>query len=329
MSYIRPIIIAALTILAFSAGAVEAQTYTVQSITGADLGKVVSAPAGQGDSVFRFAASSGLVSKVSGNAVRVTSGTTRAEVTIKCSNSSLCSTPGATITVTPGAATKRARPLTNLTVAPGSGITLGSVVTNATNGAITFTMSGIPRNGTGIFYVGADIGVADDTNSGITGLASAAFTAATATSSLASSAAVIALRQISVAPGDSLEFGSIIRPTSGSNIVAISEATGARSISGGGNGSLLSSTSRRATFSVSGEGGQTFSITAPATFDMTRAGGGTITVNLVRSATSGTLGSALGAAGTTEFGVGGNFSVTSATVVGSYSGTFTVTVSYN
>jgi hypothetical protein len=125
-------------------------------------------------------------------------------------------------------------------------------------------------------------------------------------------------------------FGKIVRPSSGSNVVTIGEATGSRSLSGGGNATGLASTVSRATYSVAGEGGQTFSITVPTSFDMTRAGGSeTVAVTLISTATAGTLNGALGSAGSANFGVGGSFAVSNTTATGSYTGTFDVTVAYN
>ncbi|HWH22203.1 MAG TPA: hypothetical protein VNT25_02770, partial [Allosphingosinicella sp.] len=212
--------IAGLLLLIFGGQSARAQTYTVQSISPTpDIGRVVSAASG--DTVFRFAASNGAVSKVSGNGVRLDSTTTRATVTIKCSNSSLCPNP-VTITVAAAAVTKRARALTNFTVTAGTGMTVGAVTGT---GPTVFTLAGIPRNGTGTFHLGADLGIGDDT-SGATGATTAAFTVSTPTHSSSASAAANVFRTITIAQNSALGFGRIIRPSTGSNTVTVSESTG-------------------------------------------------------------------------------------------------------
>lgn len=141
---------------------------------------------------------------------------------------------------------------------------------------------------------------------------------------------VTIVQSLQLAKNTDLAFGSVVRPTSGTNTVAIDAASGARAMTGGGDAALAPSTSGRATYTVTGEGGQTFSISTPTSFDMQRQGGSdTVTVALAQSAATGTLNGALGATGTATFGVGGSFDVSSTTASGAYSGTFDVTVAYN
>lgn len=127
-----------------------------------------------------------------------------------------------------------------------------------------------------------------------------------------------------------LEFGTVVRPLAGSGTVAVDPATGQRSIVG--QGFLVSSgaTPTRAAFTVAGEGAQTFSINVAPSLTLTRSGGSeTLNVNLTPSAATGTLAGPAGSTGTASFGIGGQLPVSSATTVGAYSGTFTVTVAYN
>ena len=303
-----------------------AQTYTVESISPTPaLGRVVSAASG--DTVFRFAASTGLVDKVSGNGVRLDTTSTRALVTIKCSNSNRCNR-SMTVTVTAGQVSsgKRARALNTFTVSANSGLTIGTI-TQTANG-ISFPVTGIVQNGRGSFYVGANFGVGDNA-SGTSGDATATFIVATPNHSLGATASARIFRSISLAINGSLAFGTVVRPSIGSNVVTVSELNGSRSIAGAGNGSLLASAGSRAALTVAGEGGQAFSVATPSSFSMTGPGGASLTVNLTKSAASGVLDSALGSSGTATFGVGGNVGLTAGTVVGSYSGTFQVTVQYN
>ncbi|WP_411288631.1 DUF4402 domain-containing protein [Phenylobacterium sp.] len=129
-----------------------------------------------------------------------------------------------------------------------------------------------------------------------------------------------------------LQFGTIVRPATGSGVVTVSQSDGTRSLAG--DGALLvggpHTAPTRAAFSVSGEGGQAISINVPANLNMTRSGGSElIAVTLTASATSATLTGALGAPGSTTFGVGGSIPVAPTTASGAYSGSFQVTVSYN
>lgn len=155
-----------------------------------------------------------------------------------------------------------------------------------------------------------------------------AFAQSSATQSTTGTTKII--QPITLTKDTDLAFGSVVKPTTSSNIVAISASDGSRGLTGGGDAALAPSTSGRATYTVNGEGGQTFSISAPASFDMTRQGGSeTITVTLTPSAASGTISGSLGSAGSSTFGVGGSFSVSSTTASGSYSGAFDATVAYN
>jgi len=162
----------------------------------------------------------------------------------------------------------------------------------------------------------------------VSALAAPAFAQSSATQSTTGTTRII--QPITLAKDSDLAFGSVVKPNSGTNTVVINAASGARTLTGGGDAALAPSTSGRATYTASGEGGQTFSISTPDTFDMSRQGGSeTLTVTLVRSADTGTISGALGSAGTATFGVGGSFPVASATASGNYTGTFDVTIAYN
>ena len=138
------------------------------------------------------------------------------------------------------------------------------------------------------------------------------------------------VQPLTLTKNNDLAFGSIVRPSSGTNTVVINETTGARALSGGGNAAAITSTTSRATYTVDGEGGQAYSVTVPANFTMTRGGGvETLLVTLVSTASSGTLSGSAGSAGSAAFGVGGSFPLTSTTATGAYAGSFNVTVAYN
>lgn len=138
------------------------------------------------------------------------------------------------------------------------------------------------------------------------------------------------VEEFSLTKNSDLVFGSVLPPTSGSNIVVIDEAAGTRSLTGGGNGALVGGGTSRATYLVEGDGGRTFAVTLPSSFTITRSGGSeTIVVTLVPSAADGTLSGTSGTAGSAPLGVGGSFPVTSSTIVGAYLGNFTVSVDNN
>ena len=162
----------------------------------------------------------------------------------------------------------------------------------------------------------------------VSAIAAPAKAQSSATASTTASATIV--QPITLTKNSDLAFGSVVKPTSGTNTVTINETTGARAVSGAGNAALATSTTSRAAYSVGGEGGQTFSITVPSTTTITRSGGSeTLTVNLVKTGATGTISGSIGSAGTAAFGVGGNFDVASTTVSGAYSGSFNVTVAYN
>jgi hypothetical protein len=162
----------------------------------------------------------------------------------------------------------------------------------------------------------------------VSAIAAPAMAQSSATASTTASATIV--QPITLTKNSDLAFGTVVKPTSGTNTITINETSGSRSMTGAGDAALATSTTSRAAYSVGGEGGQTFSITVPATATITRSGGSeTLTVNLVKTAATGTISGSIGSAGTASFGVGGNFDVSSTTVSGAYSGSFNTTVAYN
>jgi hypothetical protein len=137
------------------------------------------------------------------------------------------------------------------------------------------------------------------------------------------------LRAIALSRSADLRFGAVIRPGSGSGGVAVS-ASGARSASG-----LASfapgSTAANAAFEVAGEGGQAINVTVPASFTLTN-GTHTLTVTTSNDLPGGTsaqtLDGILGSDATLSIGVGGSLPLSPATAGGNYTGSFTVTASY-
>ncbi len=312
--------------------ATPALSQTVQSISPSapDLGNVVSAPSG--DTVFRVSASSGAVTRVSGTGARLSTGTTRALVTIACNAGGQCSSKDINVRVGSfGSGTGRAGQLSNFTVAPGTATFTGPPT--GTN-PVSFALAPIGSGGTATFWVGADFPIRGNETAAATGNATSGFyvyvSFATPTAGSTSGLAVARVfRPINIAASSNLAFGRIVRPTSGTGTVAINASSGARTVSGTGTVGLSSPAPTRALYTVSGEGAQAFSLSFPATFQMT--GPGTpLTVTLTSTA-SGTqsLGSAIGSTGTFVLGIGGSFPISSTTATGLYQGTYRVTVQYN
>jgi hypothetical protein len=70
-------------------------------------------------------------------------------------------------------------------------------------------------------------------------------------------------------------------------------------------------------------------VSVPSTFNLTN-GANTITVTLTPSVSgTQTLGGSIGSAGTLPILVGGSFGLTSTTALGTYTGSFGVTITYN
>ncbi len=168
---------AALISLAGACEPVSAQTVSLVSVTSNSpaLGILVSANNAT-DTVFRVAAADGSVTKISGGGVRVTTGTTRALVTMTCTTGAgkECERLVTRVTISAaGSPTGRARALTNFTVAPGPNPpTMGTVTSTLSN--ISFDVSGIVRATTVNFYVGADFAIEGATG-GATGLSHVEF----------------------------------------------------------------------------------------------------------------------------------------------------------
>ena len=141
------------------------------------------------------------------------------------------------------------------------------------------------------------------------------------------------IRPILVTASQSLGFGTIVRPSSGSGVVTLAN-NGTLSVTGTGAVALPSTTPHAGMFTVSGEGGQVFTLAVDSTVTLTNAGssGGSLSVTTSNDAacsTSCTLSGALGASGGLTFHVGGAFAISSTTHPGAYAGTLNISVAYN
>ena len=300
------------------------------SVTPPHLGQV--AAAASGNTVFRVDAATGAVTKVSGSGARVSTNSALATVVVSCGTKSGCDRQNINIKIgNIGTPSGRLGSLSNFTVAMGSATLVGSV--SGTN-PISFTIGPLGKHSSATFYIGMDMTVGGNDSGGATGNATSAFyvyvapQGHTPISGLTNQATATVFRPISVTKSSDLNFGTIVRPGSGSGTVTIDADTGVRSFAGGVLATPNNAASR-AGYVVSGEGGQAFSITVPPSIVMTK-GASSLTVTTTATHTgSQVLSSAIGSAGGYGFGVGGSFPVTSTTATGTYTGSFTVTVNYN
>ena len=151
---------------------------------------------------------------------------------------------------------------------------------------------------------------------------------AQATGSVTTNGTTTIIQPVTITQSSALSFGTIVRPISGSSTITI--GTGADTVAATGSAIALRGPTSRARYTLSGEGGEIVSITMPASFAMTKTGAPDLTVTLSRSPLgNATLSGTAGTTGTAALDIGGSFPITSTTVVGSYLGSFTVSVAYN
>ena len=311
-----------------AASSARAQTYTV-SITAntPDLGNVVSATSG--NTVFNVVSSTGTISAGSGTGVRLSTGTSRATVTITCSNVNACTTSNVAVRIgSIGTPTGRMGALTNFNAASGTATITGTP--SGTN-PLNLTLTPLPKTGGRTIFVGMDVPI---TATGTTGNATSGFYvyaiksgSTPAAGSTAGLAIARVYRPISMSKTADLSFGRVVRPATGTGTVTVDATTGARTQTTGVG--LNTPAAARAVYSVTGEGGQAFSVSVPTSFTMSATGGSVTVTTSTTASGAQVLSSTLGSAGTFGFGVGGSFPLASTTATGSYSGTFSVTVQYN
>lgn len=314
-------------------GAASAQTFTVSSIGAAGMGNVAAAATGQ--TIFRAAAASGTVTKLSGNGVHIAASTMRSLVTVSCGGQNACNTANALLTITTtGSPSGRAAALQNFTIST-SGATATIVLAPGTGSSITFRIGPVGINSSKTFWVGYDLPINGDNTAGSTGNAASGFvvtasrTDGTRVNSLSGSVGATVFRAISITNNANLAFGRITLPRSGAATVSLAHATGLVTVTGTGIVAFASPAPSAAVFSVSGEGAQAITVSVDGSFILTGPAGA-LTVTTIPSV-SGTqvLSGTLGAAGALTVKVGGSFGLTSSTTSGTYTGSFSVMVQYN
>ncbi len=154
-------------------------------------------------------------------------------------------------------------------------------------------------------------------------LATAAFAAGSV--SATAPASVTILSPITLTKTQDLVFGQVVRPSNANTNTVILDVNNTVTLSGGGNGSMIASTTSSAKFNVSAPAGTTYSTTQGLTFTQT----GLTNIGASLPATSAGAPGVIPAAGIQEIRFGGQFDMTSSTPAQNYTGTLSVTVNYN
>lgn len=264
-----------------------------------------------------------------GTGVFVSGASTPGQVHVSCGNQGACNGANVKVVITKaGTPTSPLSTLTSFTVGMNGATLVGSAPTPASS--ITFTLGPIGKNATKSFYVGMNMPVLASGSS--TGVGSQGWSVVVSTTTGGSSvsnttglAKVTSMRPMSVSKSQDLAFGTIVKPPSGSGTVTM-DATGAFTSMPAG--AVAIKTHNAGQFFVFGEGQQSFNLAVTPTFTMT-SGANSLAVTTVASTGSQTLGSTIGMQGSFSLGVGGSFPLGSTTPAGAYSGSFTVTATYN
>ena len=160
---------------------------------------------------------------------------------------------------------------------------------------------------------------------GLTAGSVSAFAQAAASSS--GTGAVTIIRPITIDKDADLQFGRIVKPSTGSATISI--ANTADTVSTGTAVALSGITTSRGKFTVNGESAQAINITV-GSLTMNGPSSSTIAVTLSPDKSSGATlsGATIGSAGSLTLNVGGSFSLPSTQTTGLYTGTFPVDVAY-
>ena len=305
-----------------------AQTFTIQSVAGGNIGTVAAATSGV--TVFNNGAST---TTVSGSGTYVKGAVTPALITVNCANQGLnfCSfASSATVNIIrTGVNAGRGQTLQSMTVAGVGSTALGGSTTN-TSGTMSFTMTGWSFPSALQFQLSAYLPVSGDDSSTATtassqfqvGVAKTPQTPSVFTTGLVSATVQRSLR---ITKTSDLNFGSVIAPTSGSNTLSL-DYFNYRQLQGSGNAVLVGGAYHYMSFSATGEPNTTFSASCPATFSMTGPGS---PITVTTGCTAGGITYTLDGSGATSFGLGGSFPIPAGQARGAYSGSFAVTIVYD
>ena len=146
-------------------------------------------------------------------------------------------------------------------------------------------------------------------------------------------ASALIIQPITVTKDRDIEFGTLVKPRTGSAKVTVAN-DGTRTLGTGIASPASSATPTSAKFTIRGEGAQAMTVAVPASFELVN-GSSKLTVttsndgSIAAGGTTKSLSGTLGSEGSFEVLVGGEFDLASTTATGTYTGSFTVTASYN
>ena len=157
----------------------------------------------------------------------------------------------------------------------------------------------------------------------ISAAATGAFAAGSVSTTATASVTVIA--PVAITKTQDLVFGQVVRPSGVDSNTVTLDTSGAVTLSGAGNGSVISSPTTSAKFNVSAPAGTTYTTTQTLAFvgGILTGVGASLPV-----ASTGLLGT-VPAGGLQELRYGGHFDMTASTPAQAYTGTLTVTVTYD
>jgi hypothetical protein len=156
----------------------------------------------------------------------------------------------------------------------------------------------------------------------LSALATSAFASGTASANANASVTVVA--PVAINKTQDMVFGVVVRPTAGTTTVAL-DTSDHVTATGGTGGSVVAGATSSAKFNIVVQAATTYSLTQ--TLNFTQPGLDNVAPTTA-VATTGTLGT-IPAAGTQEIRYGGQFDMTAATTPQNYTGTLSVTVTYN
>lgn len=320
----------AITIIFYGHAPASAQNYTVNSVSGGNLGTIVSATSGS--SQIEISAGSGASALISGSAVRLTNSPANFIVSISCNGNPNCDTSNVIVTLTPsGSAQGRIGSISAVTASAGSATVMS---TRSLANSTEVVIGPIGRNSSKTLQLGYTISISGNEASATTGSATASLlvTASRPSSggSSSMSGAVVAtvIRPVTIGKVADLQFGSITRPVTGSGILSI-DGTGTVSVTGTGVRRLPVLTPTAAQFAITGEGGQAISVNVPQNFSLSGPNGSLIVNTTSTGAGNVTLPGNLGSGGQSAVIVGGSIVLDAGTAAGIFSGSLQVWVQYN
>lgn len=154
------------------------------------------------------------------------------------------------------------------------------------------------------------------------------------TDSDTASATAKVIMPITVTKDRDMQFGTLVKPRGAAAKVTIAN-DGTRTLGAGITSPTSSATPESAQFTITGEGAQAMTVVIPTSFDMTHTNGTdklTVTTSNdegISGSGTETLSGAIDAEGSYDVQIGGEIELANSTQTGVYTGSFTVTATYN